>query len=72
MTLLKNKHKLRYECLTVKFGVVFMAISRFHCNQLYLFVCVFFVNIIKSFRFEDENEYEYEIKLYVFARVLKK
>ena len=63
MTLLKNKNELRYECLTVKFGVVFMAISRFHCNQLYLFVCVFFVNIIKSFRFEDENEYEYEYEI---------
>ena len=27
---------------------------------------------IESFRFEDENDYEYEIKLKVFARVLKK
>ena len=27
---------------------------------------------LESSRFEDENEYEYEIKLKVFARVLKK
>ena len=28
--------------------------------------------LIESFRFEDENKHEYEIKLKVFARVLKK
>ena len=27
---------------------------------------------LESFRFEDENEYKYEIELEVFARVLKK
>ena len=28
--------------------------------------------ILESFRFEDENKYEYEIKLKVFAHNLKK
>ena len=28
--------------------------------------------LLESFRFEEDNEYEYEIKLKVFARVLKK
>ena len=27
--------------------------------------------LLESFRFEEDNEYEYEIKLKVFARVLK-
>ena len=27
---------------------------------------------LESFRFEEDNEYEYEIKLKLFARVLKK
>ena len=30
------------------------------------------VVILESFRFEDENKYEYEIKLKVFAHNLKK
>ena len=29
-------------------------------------------SILESFKFEDENKYEYEISLKVFARVLKK
>ena len=29
-------------------------------------------HLLESFRFEDENEYEHEIQLIVFARVLKK
>ena len=31
-----------------------------------------FYALIETFRFEDENDYEYEIELKVFSRILKK
>ena len=33
---------------------------------------MFFYALIETFRFEDENDYEYEIELKVFPGILKK
>ena len=42
------------------FDVIFMACKRTDHGKL-LSICFFFYNTIESFRFEDENEYKYEI-----------
>ena len=33
---------------------------------------MFFYALIETFRFEDENDYEYEVELQFFSRILKK